>query len=89
MLLHLNHTSAGYIMLHTVPCTAPQLLVRNVCASSSKPDKACISCSLLLLTKPLGLNPGSTDMDEIFGLTLPGLRLTQNVQLGKNVVCNS
>lgn len=85
MLLHLKHTSAVYIMVHTVPCMAPRLLARNVCVSSSKPDKVHINSSLLLPTKPLGLNPGSTGMDESFALTLSGLRLTQKFQLGKNM----
>ena len=87
MLLHLNHTSAVYIMVHMVPCMAPRLLARNVCVSSSKQVR--INSSLLLPTKPPGLNPGSKGMDESFALTLSGLRLTQKFQLGKNVVYKS
>jgi len=43
MLLHLNHTSAVYVMVHTVPSTAPRQLERNICAGCGKPDKVRIT----------------------------------------------
>lgn len=66
-----------YAVVHTVPCMAPRLLARNICASSSKPDKVRIISSLLLPANALGLNPDSTEMDESFALPLSRLRLTQ------------
>lgn len=80
MLSHLN-TGAVHILVHTEPCTAPRLLGRNVCASSSKPGKEGIPPIPLLV--PLGPNPGSKGMDQTFSSTLSELRLAQKFQLGK------